>query len=125
MKKKLASRILSFKYAFKGIAQVVKTQANMRIHLFATIIVIAVAFYLRISVNHWCILILTISMVLASEMFNTAVESLCDAVTTEENKHIAVAKDIAAAAVLVTAIASVIIGAIIFLPYIHKLIIMN
>ena len=116
--KSLERRIHSFKYAFKGIAQVVKTQANMRIHLLASIIVIAVASYLRISANHWCILILTILMVLVAEMFNTAIESICDAVTTEQNRHIAAAKDIAAAAVLVTAIASVIIGLLIFIPYI-------
>jgi len=114
----LERRIHSFKYAFKGIAQVVKTQANMRIHLLASIVVLAFASYLRISANQWCILILTISVVLASEMFNTAVESLCDAVTTEQNRHIEEAKDIAAAAVLVTAIASVIIGLLIFIPYI-------
>ena len=121
----LASRIRSFKYALKGISRAVKTQTNMRIHLLATIVVVAIACYLRISANHWCILILTISMVLVVEMFNTAVESLCDAVTEEQNRHIGAAKDVAAAAVLVTATASVIIGVIIFLPYIHKLIIMN
>jgi diacylglycerol kinase len=81
MKKFLASRIRSFKYAFKGISRVVKTQANMRIHLLATIVVVAVACCLGISLNHWLILVLTISMVLAAEMFNTAIESLCDAVT--------------------------------------------
>jgi len=117
--KSLAGRISSLKYAFKGIARVVKTQVNMRIHLLASIIVVAAAWYLRIAANHWCILILTISLVFAVEMLNTAVEFLCDAVTKEQNKYIAAAKDIGAAAVLVTAIASVIIGVIIFLPYIN------
>jgi len=114
----LERRIHSFKYAFKGIARVVETQANMRIHMLVSIIVIVAACYLRISSNHWCILILTILMVLVAEMFNTAIESICDAVTKEQNRHIAVAKDVSAAAVLVTAIGAVIIGLLIFIPYI-------
>lgn len=113
----IVARIRSFKFAFKGLWYLLSTQHNAWIHTFATIVVVILAFVFHISMTDWCLLILTIVAVLTAEAFNTAIESLADAVITEHNPLIEKAKDVAAGAVLITAIGAVIIGCFIFIPY--------
>ncbi len=109
-------RLLSFKYAFRGIGFMIQTQHNARIHLIATIIVIFLGVTLKVSLTEWCLLIFAIGIVLSSELFNTSIEFLTDLLSPEYQKKAGTVKDIAAGAVLISAIASAIIGLIVFLP---------
>ncbi len=114
--KYLKKRLLSFKYAFNGIAYVIKTQANMQIHFFLTIIVIIAGFYFKISTVEWLFLLLTIALVLVSETINTAIEEIVNFISPEYNKKAGIIKDLSAAFVLLAAIFAVIVGILIFLP---------
>ncbi len=112
----LKKRINSFKFAITGIGTFFKTQTHPKIHLSAAIIVIITGFIFKVSSVEWMILVLTISFVLTAEAFNSAIEMLCDKITNEHNPVIKDVKDMSAGAVLISAIASVIVGVIIFLP---------
>lgn len=112
----LKKRLESFKYAFQGIATLFRSEANARIHLLATVIVLIAGFYYRVSSTEWCILIMCIAMVLSAEAMNTAIEKLTDLVSPEPHPLAGQAKDVAAAAVLLLALAAMIIAGIIFLP---------
>ena len=110
--------IKSFSFAIAGLKYTFKTQGNFRFHVLAALFVISVSFYLEISKTEWLIIMLCISLVLFAELLNTAIESLVDLVSPEYHKLAEIAKDTAAASVLVLALMSAIIGVIIFLPYI-------
>ena len=108
--------INSFKYAFSGIASSFKTERNMKIHVLIMILVIIAGIVFKISALDWIILTIMIALVISAELFNTTVETVVDMITKERNEKAKLAKDIAAGAVLVLAIGSVIIGLIIFIP---------
>lgn len=112
----IKKRISSFNYAFKGLKYILETQHNFLIHLVIAVLVTAAGLLLDISNLEWCILVIAIAMVLGAEAFNTSLEKLTDILSPEYSIKAGIVKDIAAAAVLITAIASVIIGLIIFLP---------
>ena len=113
----IVSRIRSFKFAFRGIWIFLSTQHNAWIHVSAAVTVGIFAAVFHLSTIEWCVLILTVGMVLTAEAFNTAIEFLSDAVTTEFNPLIGKAKDVAAGAVLVAAAAAFVIGCFIFIPH--------
>ncbi len=117
----LAKVFRSFSYAFKGIISLFRGENNAKIHLIAGILAVAAAFYLELSLTEWCILIIQIALVIAAEAFNTAIEKLCDMISPEKHPVIGTVKDIAAGAVLITAIAAVISGLLLFLPKILQL----
>jgi diacylglycerol kinase (ATP) len=106
----------SFRCAFAGLVCVMRTQRNARIHLLAVAAVIATGAWLGISATEWCMVTLSCGMVIAAEALNTAVENLADRITTKTDERIRTAKDVAAGGVLVTAIAALIVGFIVFLP---------
>lgn len=108
--------INSFKYAIEGFVSSFKTERNMKIHVLAMLVVIIGGFIKKISPMEWCILAITISLVLMAELFNTAIETIVDMVSPGKNEKAKLAKDISAAAVLVLAIGAVVVGAIIFIP---------
>lgn len=108
--------IKGFGYAFKGMNMVVGTQQNFRIHIIISCMVVMAGIFVKLTSVEWCIIVLTISMVLAMETLNTAVEKLVDHISPGFHKQAGMVKDIAAAAVLLTAIAAAITGLIIFLP---------
>lgn len=110
-----------FTFAWQGIAYAFKTQINFRFHVLAMTIVIGTGLLLQINTSDWIVLCLLIGLVLSAELFNTAIEKLTDLVTTEMHPLAKIAKDTAAGAVFVLAIASVIIGILIFLPYFKAL----
>ena len=97
-----------------------RCQHNAWVHASATIVVIAGAFLFRISAGDWCWIILAISIVWTAEALNTAFEFLADAASPDFHPLVRDAKDVAAGAVLVTTIAAVIIGAIVFWPYVFR-----
>ena len=105
----------SFGYAFYGIWTSMKEQ-NMRIHAASALIVAITGLLTGLTTQEWLIIILTIALVIGSEMINTAIESVVDLASPEIHPLAKQAKDVAAGAVLVFAIASVIIGLLIFLP---------
>ena len=88
----------------------------MKIHVLAMAIVIALGIFFKLSKIEWCIIIITIVMVISAELFNTAIETVVDMVSPQKNPQAKLTKDIAAGAVLTLAIGAVIIGAIIFIP---------
>jgi diacylglycerol kinase len=109
-------RLDSFGFAFKGIATLIQTQENARIHLMAALTVTILGFLLKISTNEWCFIIFAFAMVLAAEAFNTAIEFIVDLVSPNYHPLAGKAKDVAAAAVLLTALGAAIVGMIIFVP---------
>lgn len=113
----LKKRIKSFSYAFKGIGSFLKKEHNAWIHCTAVVVVTTGGYYFGITVTEWCIVLLCFAMVLAAEAFNTAIERLVDLVSPDFHPVAGDVKDIAAGAVLITAIFAAVIGFIIFLPY--------
>lgn len=118
MKKVLSIKRLkkSFGYAFKGIDDVISNEPNMKIHVSVAILVVIMAFLLKISMIEWIILVLLIGLVLAVEVINTTIENLVDMYTKDYNERAKVVKDTAAGTVLILAITAVIIGLMIFIP---------
>lgn len=110
-------RVLSFKYAFAGLLAAIKEEPNLKIHFLIAIMVILISALVNITLADWIIVVLLIGFVISLELTNTAIEAVVDAFTDKEHPGAKLAKDISAAAVLVAAITSAIIGAMIFLPY--------
>lgn len=108
--------IKSFKYAFEGILIGIKEEQNMKIHITIMILVIIFGIMLKINTTEWIICILLFGLVISMELMNTAIENTVNLITKEKNQQAKIAKDVAAGAVLVSAIVSAIIGLMIFVP---------
>ncbi|MFE7061109.1 diacylglycerol kinase family protein [Sutcliffiella sp. NPDC057660] len=112
----------SFTYAWSGLVFVLRTERNIKIHLGIAFCVIALSLYLNISKVEWLILFLVIGGILVIEILNTALENVVDLVTEEYHPLAKIAKDVAASAALVFAFISVIIGIILFSPYLWAIV---
>jgi len=110
-------RIRSIKCAFKGIWVMIASQHNAWVHAAATTAVVAVGFYFQLTRFEWCWIILAIISVWTAEALNTAFEFVTDVASPEFHPLAEKAKDVAAGAVLITAIGSVLIGTLIFGPH--------
>ena len=119
-KYKPISLISSFSVAVIGIMTAIKNERNMRFHLITALLVLVVSIYFSITKMEWLFILLAIGGMFALELINTAIERVVDLVTKEYHPLAKQAKDIAAGAVFIYAILSVIIGMVIFLPYILK-----
>lgn len=108
----------SIGHSVKGFLTAMRGERNIRIHLGAALIVTALGFWFEISATDWCIVLITIGIVISAELFNTALECLADVVTKDHHPGIGKVKDIASAAVLVLCVISVIVGAIVFSRYV-------
>jgi diacylglycerol kinase (ATP) len=117
----MKKRANSFKYAFIGIYEGLKSQWNFKFHLLAACVVIALGFYFEVSKMEWCVLLLCCALVISLELINTAIELLCDFIEPNKNEKIRIIKDISAAGVLVSAIIALVVGIIILIPYIKEL----
>lgn len=106
----------SFKYAFQGIEEAWKTEQNLKIHFMIMALVIIAGFIFKISLMEWMVCLLLFAIVISLELINTAIETTVDIAMPEINEKAKYAKDIAAGAVLFSAMISIIIGLIIFLP---------
>ncbi len=104
----------SFNYAIEGIIYAVRTQRNMKIHMVASLLVLTACFFYDLSKIELLIITITITMVIAAELINTAIESAIDTTTNYYHPLAKIAKNTAAGAVLVTAINAVVVGYIIF-----------
>ena len=109
----LSKRLKSFGYAFQGIRTLLFTQAHARLHLLATVLIVSVGMYLGFSRWEWTAILLCIGLVWMAEAFNTALEFLADEVSLEQRSRIGKAKDVAAGGVLITALVSVGVAAVI------------
>ena len=116
MTKFLRSRINSFKNAFSGLGYVIRTQKNAWIHLTATVFVIVLSFWLKLDQIEWAFIIFSIAFVWSAEILNTSIEKIFDVLVDEPHPLVKTGKDVGAAAVLISSIASVIISLLILLP---------
>ena len=109
-------RIESFRYAFAGWHYVLRTQPNAKIHGLLTIAVIVLGLWLRLAVRDWAILVLTFMIVWMAEFTNTALEAVVDMTMPRPHPLAKVAKDVAAATVLVGALGAVAVGLFVLGP---------
>ena len=110
------SRIRAFANAFRGWWYVIRTQRNAWIHTVATTLVLLMAAWLSLPARDWAVLLLTISLVWTSEFLNTALEAVVDLASPQHHPLAKVGKDVGAAAVLIAALTSVLIGFLILGP---------
>jgi len=111
-----SSRINSFKFAFSGWRYVLRTQRNAWVHAIISISVLLLAVFLQLPAAHWAILILTIGTVWMAEFINTALEAVVDLASPQHHRLAKIGKDVGAAAVLIAALASILIGLLILGP---------
>lgn len=112
----LKSRANSFRYAFHGWWFVIRTQKNAWIHAVVSILVVFLGIWLHLDTWDWAVIIIAIAMVWTAEFLNTALEAVVDLASPERNHLAKVGKDVGAAAVLIAASTSAIIGLLILGP---------
>lgn len=112
----IKKRLKSFKYAFSGLRVLIEEEHNARIHLLAAVCVIAAGLLLRITLHEWLAVAFAIGLVFCMEILNTCVENISDFVCPEKDGRIKRIKDLAAAAVFVSAITAAVTGLCVFLP---------
>lgn len=117
---RLKRLLKSFTYAAKGLKKVFVEEQNFQIQTAVAFLVIILGFYFQISSARWCILLFTIYVVLLMELINSAVERVTDILKPRIHDYVKEIKDIMAAAVFLASLFAVIIGIIIFWPYIIK-----
>lgn len=106
----------SFGYSFSGIAYAFKMEWNFRFHLVACLLVVLSGWFFDLDLNDWLWVSAASGMVITAELFNTAIEVLVDLVSPEIHPKAKIVKDVASAAVLVSAVVALVIGLVIFLP---------
>ena len=105
----------TFKNARKGFRLVLKSEINIRVHIIITFFVLLFAYLLNFSAIEFCILLLTIALVIVSEMLNTAIEFTLDSIYHNKySRMVGMAKDISAGAVMFASVVAIFIGLILF-----------
>jgi Diacylglycerol kinase len=104
----------SLSVAIRGIGEAVAEQRNLKIHLVVTVLVLATAALLRVTLLQWALIVMCIGVVIATELLNTAIETVVDRISPEDHELSRKAKDISAGAVLTVTIMAVIVGLLIF-----------
>lgn len=117
----LKKRSKSTLYALNGLRVLFLEEHNSRIHIAIVIVVVTGGFLLKISNTEWLVICILIALVFSLEIINSAIENICDYISPQWNEVIKKVKDLAAAAVFVSSVISVICGAIIFLPKLYNL----
>ena len=112
----ISKRLKSFTFAFNGFKTLIREEHNSWIHIAVTICVVIAGFLLSISFIEWVAVVLCIGLVISFELINSAIENIADFVSPQKNETIRKVKDLSAAAVLIAAICSSIVGLIIFVP---------
>ena len=116
------SLLKSFANAGNGVAYTVRTQRNARIHLAATVVVVALSLGFGITALEWTAILLAIGLVWTAELLNTAIESVVDLVSPDEHELARISKDVASGGVLIAAIVALAVGMIVFGPRLWGLI---
>ena len=117
----LTARIASFKFAGIGIWTMLKSQHNAWIHLVASITIVGTGLFFKVSSSEWCWLVLAIMAVWTAEALNTAFEFLADVASPEFHPLVKNSKDVAAGAVLISALGAIVIAILILGPYFVEL----
>ena len=117
----ISQRLKSFKYAFAGLRTLFIEEHNARIHLLGAVVAVILGFVLKISLGEWIALVIVMGLVFICELFNTSLEALADFVSPGKHPQIKKVKDLAAAAVFISALSALITGIIIFIPKIINL----
>ena len=107
--------------AFRGVAQSIRQQSSYRVHFFFALVVPIAGALVRLYLLEWCFVLLLIAVVIATEMFNTSIETLARTITNKCDERIGHALDIASGAVLVISICAAILGAVIFATALMRL----
>jgi diacylglycerol kinase len=107
----------SFQYAFRGLGKIFREEQNLQVELIIAIIAIAAGIYFKLSSIEWCVIIIAIFSVLLAETLNSAVERLADVLRPRIHQYVKEIKDIMAAAVMLSSLMAVVVGLIIFFPY--------
>lgn len=115
----LSKYFASFNYAIDGILYSLKTQKNMRIHIVAAIFALGLGTYLRLNPRDLLFLFFAITLVIMAELFNTAIEATVDLIVKDFHPLARIAKNVAAGAVLVTALNALAVAFILFYPRLH------
>jgi diacylglycerol kinase (ATP) len=118
---RFTGRIRSFTFAFAGIWTMLKSQHNAWVHACATVAVVCAGFFFGVSPAEWCWLVLAITVVWTAEALNTAFEFLADVASPDFHPLVKHSKDVAAGAVLLSAIGAVVIGLLVLGPHFHEL----
>jgi diacylglycerol kinase len=117
IKEFINSRLKAFRHAFSGWWFVIRTQRNAWIHMLVSIVVILVSLFLQISASNWALILLAIALVWIAEFLNTALEAVVDLASNHQQHELArVGKDVGAAAVLIAALSSILIGLLVLGP---------
>ena len=119
---RFTGRIRSFKFAFAGIWTMVRTQHNAWVHAVATVAVVTAGLLFTVSAAEWCWLVLAIMAVWTAEALNTAFEFLADAASPGFHPLVKHSKDVAAGAVLISAIGAIVIGVLVLGPHVVRLV---
>ncbi len=117
---RLIDRLRSFRYALAGLGVLLRTQHNAWVHAAATVAVVAAGLAFGLNAYEWLWIVLALTLVWTAEAFNTALEFLADAVTREQHPLIGRAKDVAAAAVLISALGALVIGVLVLGPHLLR-----
>ncbi|WP_317191382.1 diacylglycerol kinase family protein [Hymenobacter guriensis] len=117
----LRQRAASFGYAFRGVAAALRTEVHLRLHAAATLVVLGLGWYFKITPGEWAAVALSVGAVWCAELMNTAIEAVVNLVSPEYHPLAGRAKDVAAGAVLVMALAALTVGLLVFAPRVWAL----
>lgn len=115
-----SGRLQSFRYGFRGIALMIRSQHNAWLHAVATVGVVGAGLFFRLAPTEWCVVVLAMAAVWTAEALNTAFEFLADVASPEFHPLVERSKDVAAGAVLLSALAATVVGGIVFYPHLAR-----
>lgn len=118
----LRATLASFRFAGRGVVLLLRTQRNARIHAGVTLAITALGSWLGLSAREWCWIVLAMMAVWTTEALNTALEALADAAVPDAHPLVERAKDVAAGAVLIASVGSVLIGVLVLGPHLLRLV---
>ena len=112
----------SFKYAIRGLKEVIKSERNAKIHLVMAFLAIILSVVLRVGLLQFLFVFISIVLVIFAEIINTAIEKTLNLISQENNHAIQITKDMMAAAVLITAIGAIVVACVVFIPKLIEII---
>lgn len=117
---KISRLLQSIRYSFRGLWKSFKEEQNLRIQVFAAIVVVGLGIYFRITLIEWSLLVLSIGFVFIAELLNSAIERVSDVLKPRINGYVKEIKDIMAGTVMLASIIAIVVGLLVFLPYIIR-----
>ena len=116
----LEKKIHNIRFALNGIRIAWQEEFSFKVQIYAAALILLLGWFFSISVTEWLMVIFMIGIVLSAEIFNTALEELCDKYQADMDPHIGKIKDLSAAAVLVASATALIVGIVIFIPHLFS-----